>query len=292
MDLSDLTSVSKACDELLCEKELRLDYLILNAGVMGNPTVRESEKKSIDQIESIVAVNHVAVFFAHKRVPLLEATAKGSPLPNIQPMITFVSSDLHNIYSPTGAARKAGLLLEDGVVRCCSQQGVHGVDGTAARDSPDYALSFDPAWSYKFSKLLHVLTSKAISDKLSQRESLVQCNSMEPGYIPESDLSRSAKEKLEGFLSRVLLFLLYHGLSNWLVSYILGQPVRTLEEGAHSEVFAATHGRGGKYYRLDEEDLPSPLVDEKNLVEGFHSATSDFLQEKGFGIQIILVDAE
>lgn len=207
-------------------------------------------------------------------------------------MITFVSSDLHNIHSPTGAARKAGLLLEEGVVRFCSQQGVHGVDGTAARDSPDYALSFDPAWSYKFSKLLNVLTAKAISDKLSQRKSFVQCNSMEPGFIPESDLSRSAKEKLGGFLSRVLLFLLYHGPSNWFVSYILGQPVRTLEEGAHSEVFAATQGRGGKYYRLDEEDLPSPLVEEKNVVEGFYSATSDLLQEKGFEIQIILFDAE
>jgi hypothetical protein len=69
--------------------------------------------------------------------------------------------------------------------------------------------------------------------------------------------------------------------------YILGQPVRSLEEGAASEVFAATKGNAGKYYRLDEEDAPSPLVEEENVVEGFYQATSDLLQEKGYPVKIL-----
>jgi hypothetical protein len=177
--------------------------------------------------------------------------------------------------------------VEDDVVRFCSRQGISGVDASAARDSPEHSVPYHPTWMYKFSKLQNVLMATAISKKLNKQGSPVQCNSMEPGFIPESDLSRSAKEKLGGLLSRVLLFLLYNGPSNWLVSYILGQPVRSLEEGAASEVFAATKGNAGKYYRLDEEDAPSPLVEEENVVEGFCQATSDLLLEKGYPVKIL-----
>jgi NAD(P)-dependent dehydrogenase (short-subunit alcohol dehydrogenase family) len=93
MDLSDLSSVAKGCDELLNDEGSRLDYLILNAGVMGNPMATQLEK-STDEIEFIVAVNHVAGYYiTHKLLPLMEATAKKSPLPEVRPMITFVSSD-------------------------------------------------------------------------------------------------------------------------------------------------------------------------------------------------------
>jgi hypothetical protein len=40
---------------------------------------------------------------------------------------------------------------------------------------------------------------------------------------------------------------------------MLGQPVRTLEEAATSEAYAVTKGKPGKYYRLDEDDTPTPL---------------------------------
>jgi hypothetical protein len=52
---------------------------------------------------------------------------------------------------------------------------------------------------------------------------------------------------------------LYHGPLNWILSYMLGQPVRTLEEAATSEAYAVTKGKPGKYYRLDEDDTPTPL---------------------------------
>jgi NAD(P)-dependent dehydrogenase (short-subunit alcohol dehydrogenase family) len=290
MELSDLTSVSKACDEIL-HNEPCLDFLILNAGIMGNPTQSEITK-SIDDIESIVAVNHVSGYYiAHKLLPLMEATAKSNPLAdkdqNHTPMITFVSSDLHNIHSSTGAAKKVGPVVDDTVVRFCSRQGISGVDATAALTSSEYSLSYHPAWMYKFSKLLNVLTATAMSEKLSQQNSLVHCNSMEPGFIPQSDLSRAAKEKVGVFLSGIVMYMLYHGPINWLVSYIIGQPVRTLEEGAASEVFAATKGTTGKYYRLDKEDPPTPLSEEKDVVEGFYKATSDLLQAKGFHIKTL-----
>jgi NAD(P)-dependent dehydrogenase (short-subunit alcohol dehydrogenase family) len=292
MELSDLTSVSKACDEIL-QKEPCLNYLILNAGVMGN-SAKSIMTKSIDGIESTVAVNHVAGYYiAHKLLPLLEATVKDSPLDDNKnnsynaPMITFVSSGLHNIHSSTGAAKKVGPVVDDNVVRFCSQQGISGVDATAARESSEYSLSFHALWMYKYSKLLNVLTATAMSEKLGQRNSLVQCNSMEPGFIPQSDLVRAAKERMGRFIFGIAMYLLYFRPIHLIVSYIIGLPLRTLKEGAASEVFAATKGRTGKYYSLDREDPPTPLAEEKDVVEGFYQATFDLLQTKGFEIKIL-----
>ena len=290
MELSDLSSVAKACDEILRDEPAR-DFLLLNAGIMGVPG--KPMETTVNGIEQIVGVNHVAAYYiAHKMLPLLGAsTAKSSPPieTNIQPTITFVSSDLHNIHSPTGAANTLKPIVSDDVVRFCSGQGILGVDASAARASAEKTLEYNPTWSYKYSKLLNVLTMQAIHQRLIKSSSVVvQCNSMEPGFIPQSDLSREGKAKFGSLATNILLFNLYHGPINWLVSYLLGQPVRTLEEGGKSEVFAVTKGTAGKYYRLDEVDPPSPLVTEMEVVEGFYKATADLLKEKGFPIEAIV----
>ena len=88
-------------------------------------------------------------------------------------------------------------------------------------------------------------------------------------------------------MAKILLFNLYHGPINWIATWKLGQPVRTLEEGGASEVFAATVGESGKYYRLDKVDPPSILTGEAEVVEGFYKATADLLRGKGFPVSLL-----
>lgn len=289
MELSNLQSVAAACETLLNGNNkisAWLDYLILNAGIMGTPG--SPMATSADGVEEIVAVNHVAGYYlVHRLLPWMEQTAQESPLASIRPMITLVSSDLHNIHSPTGAAKTLAPIVIDDVVRFCSQQKGKGIDATAARQlPPDHAarIDFHPVWSYKYSKLLNILTAQALHEQLTQRQSKVSCNSMEPGFIPQSDLSRGAKSTMGPFLAGILMWNLYHGPLNWLARYMLQQPVRTVDQGAASEVYAVMEGQSGQYYRLDHEDPPSPLVREKEVVMGIYDGTAELLKEKGFPV--------
>jgi NAD(P)-dependent dehydrogenase (short-subunit alcohol dehydrogenase family) len=288
MELSKLSSVAQAC-ELLQEKII--DYVILNAGIMMSD--QKERQESEDGIELTVAVNHVAGFYlAHKLIPVLEKTSKVFPLAaanSSKPMITFVSSDLHNIHSPTGAAKSIKPIVEDDLVRFLSKKGVQGIDGSAVMQLPTKDpthLTFDPTWSYKYSKLLNVLSTQALHERLVQKDkSSLGCNSMEPGFIPESDLSRGPKKLMGSTVSSMFVYLLYHGPTNWFLQWFIGQPVRTLQEGGYSEVYACTKGTSGTYYRLDLEDPPSPLTLESDVVQSFYSNTVALLKEKGYPVE-------
>lgn len=273
MELSNLHSVSEACDGL---KGRNIDYLLLNAGVMsaGSKEIKFTD----DGIESTVGVNHVAsALMALKLFPIMEATKSVAT----NPMITFVSSDLHNAQSVTGAPKRVGPPVKDESVRYLAE--TRDLDGSKMfelpKDDPHHMI-YDPSFCYKYSKLLNIISMKALHKKLSK--SSISCNAMEPGFIPASDLSRSAKEMLGPTLARVLVWNLYHGPINWLVRRTLGQPVRTLTEGAASEVYALRNGNGGVYYRLDEAEAPSPLAEDEALVDSLWNATLQILRSKGF----------
>jgi NAD(P)-dependent dehydrogenase (short-subunit alcohol dehydrogenase family) len=299
MDLEDLSSVQEAVAKELDiggPEGWTVDYLLLNAGLFLYPSNR-GIKYSSDGIEMTVAVNHVAGFFlAQLMLPVMEETAskrRSSAIPwgGGTPTITFVSSDLHNIHSVTGSAKNMKPTVMDGCVRFLSQRGPGGVDGSAGFSLPTTSpnhLAFNGAWSYKYSKLLNVLTAVGMHRRLLERGSTVQCNVMEPGFIPASELTRNVKTVLGKWGTRVLKWLLYQPYSpiRWLVTYALGQPIRTIEEGAWSECFALMDGQAGKYYRLDRVDEPSPLAEEPAVVDGFWKATADLLALKGFRVML------
>lgn len=281
MELSSLQSVMDACGKL---KGRNIDYLLLNAGVTGSGD--KVMQQTDDGIEWTVGVNHVAgVLMALEIIPIMQATEK---LENIKtPMITFVSSDLHNIHSPTGAAKKVGPMVEDAAVRFMVE--TNDLDGKAMFALPgnhERRITFDPTFSYKYSKLLNVMAMSALDKRLQNTQGglNVTCNTMEPGFIPASDLSRKAKELMGPWLSRIVVWNLYHGPVHWLVCYLIGQPVRTLAEGAASEVFALREGRAGQYYRLDEEDEPTPLIRDEALVDRIWELTLELIASnvKGF----------
>jgi hypothetical protein len=195
---------------------------------------------------------------AHKLIPILEKMAKVSPLPaanSSKPMTTFVSSDLHNIHSLTGAAKLLKTIVGDDLVRFLSKKGVQGINGSAAMQLPtkdSTHLTFDPTWSYKYSKLLNVLSTQALHERLVQKDkSLLGCNSMEPGFIPESCLSRGPKKLMGSTISSIFVYLLYHGPTNWSLRRFIGQPVRTLQEGGYSEIYACTKRTPRTYYQLE-----------------------------------------
>lgn len=277
VEMGNLASVVEACKEL---KDRSVDYVLLNAGVTqqgkGNGVIM-----SDDEIESTVAINHVASsLIAVKMIPILQKSAKTSPVD--RPMITFVSSDLHNVHSPTGAAKTLKPLVEDETVRYLSKQGMAGLDATILMNNNKnnaHSLTYNGIWSYKYSKLLNVMSAQAIHD-----QNVVACNSMEPGFVPASDLSRSIKQVLGSVLTRILEYNMYHGPLNWLLQYMLGQPVRTLEEAAKSEVYALTQGESGKYYRLDQVDDPTPLAKEKDVAQNFWNNTMSLLKSKGYAV--------
>lgn len=276
-ELGNLKSVATACDSL---KGRNIDYLLLNAGVMS--AGKGDAETSEDGIESIVAVNHVAgCLMANKLTPILQETQKTSPLESVTPMITFVSSDLHNVHSPTGAAKKVGPVLADSMVRFLAQQGPRGLDATLAMKLPKSDanhLEYEGTWSYKYSKMLNIMSAQAIHNQKK-----INCNSMEPGFVPASELSRSLKAVLGTWGTRILMWNMYHGPLNWLLRFVvLKQPVRTLEQAARSEVYALTEGKSGNYYRLDEVDEPTPLARDSGVVESFWSSTMAILKEKGF----------
>lgn len=279
VEMGNLASVAKACEEL---KDRNVDYLLLNAGITQQGK-GDTVIKSEDGIELTVAVNHVAsCLFAINLIPIMQKTAQTTvPSAVERPMITFVSSDLHNIHSPTGAANKLKPIVEDDTVRYLSKQGMLGVDATIVmtEDSPK-SISYNGIWSYKYSKILNVLSAQALHDDENNKG--IGINSMEPGFVPASDLSRSAKQLLGSFLTNILVWNLYHGPLNWLAQYMLGQPVRTLQEAAQSEVFALTRGESGQYYRLDQVDDPTPLAKETAVVLNFWKNTIALLKSKGF----------
>lgn len=281
VELGSLKTVQDACEQL---KGKKIDYLLLNAGITEQG--KTEIQRTVDGIESTVAVNHVGgCLIATKLIPIMEDTASKFPLEKVSPMITFVSSDLHNTHSETGAAKVLKPIVQDDLVRFLSTQGVAGVDGTAALNLPQddkNHLSFSAVWFYKYSKLLNILSAAALDKELVSKRSKVRCNSMEPGFIPASDLSRGAKELIGNTGTKFLLWCIYKGPMNFFARRMLGQPVRTLEEGAASEVFALLEGSPGAYYRLNKEDARSPLANEAAVVDSFWDNTLELLKEKGF----------
>mmetsp|Transcript_30959 Transcript_30959/g.45907 ORF Transcript_30959/g.45907 Transcript_30959/m.45907 type:complete len:352 (-) Transcript_30959:191-1246(-) len=282
MELGDLTSVKRACDELV-ETKQPLDFVLLNAGLSHFSSKEPSF--SAQDIEDTIATNHVAgTYIAMRLCKLMEETSIVE-----DPTVTFVSSDLHNLHSSTGAHHKVGPPVKDEVVTFLSQQGTEGValakiPHSLPEDDPHY-VKYDGAWAYKYSKLLNLVSMLALHERSREQKTRVLYNAMEPGFVPASELSRDVRHLLGGFGTSCLKWVIYNTPMKWFISYVLGQPVRTLDEAAASEVYALTSGKSGIYYRLDEEDSYAPVLKDASVLNGLWKGTTDLLKEKGFDIE-------
>ena len=108
---------------------------------------------------------------------------------------------------------------------------------------------------------------------------------MELGSVLAIGIHRIVKEKLRAFGARSLMWCVYHGPLDWLGQEMVGQPARTLEETARSEVYALIEGNPGNCYRLDEKDPASPLTTDSDAVPNISSNTNTLLKEKGHAVE-------
>jgi len=164
IDLSDLRNIKKISD-FFETKEVKLDILILNAGIQY--TGSKYPKVSRQGVELTFAINHLSHFvLANNLIPYI-AERTGS-------RIIITSSDVHDPKSPGGnVGKKAGLS-----------------DFSAFRETIMGTFNnFNADKAYKNSKLCNILFAKELSRILQNKQYKVSVITWAPGLvIPEDGL--------------------------------------------------------------------------------------------------------
>ena len=128
--------------------------------------------------------------------------------------------------------------------------------------------TFDAMLAYKNSKLANVLFSYELDRQLHGTG--VKCNSVCPGFIPETHLNRNNR-----FL-RCMLICCFRGLCRCV-------PItRSISRGAEGVVFVASEpalqGVGGKYFKDGMECDSSPESMDRDVAEKLWKLSSDLVQ--------------
>lgn len=147
MDLADLGSVERGCQQLL-DQGIPLDVLVLNAGLQraGDPT----PARSAQGIELTFAVNQLAhQLMAMRLLPLLRQAS--------QPRLVITASDVHD--PRTGGGR---------VGQSASLGDLKGLLGGPAFVMVDGSPRFDGDKAYKDSKLCNVLMGRELARRLDE----------------------------------------------------------------------------------------------------------------------------
>ena len=163
-DLSDLNNIKKI-GEFILEKEVKIDILILNAGIQYTGGLYP--KVSKQGIELTFAVNHLAHFYlTNILIPHINCS--------IESRIIITSSDVHNPKSSGGnIGKKAGLnnLINFKDEILCPFN------------------NFNADKSYKNSKLCNILFARELSKRLSYKKKKISVLSWAPGLvIPDNEL--------------------------------------------------------------------------------------------------------
>ncbi|XP_022286339.2 WW domain-containing oxidoreductase-like [Crassostrea virginica] len=224
LDLASLKSVRMFAEEYR-SKKWPLHLLILNAAVFGLPYTN-----SEDDIEMTFQVNHLAQFYLTKL--LWEVLAASSPS-----RIVIVSSESH---------RFSDLSLDS---------------ITESKLSPTLS-QYQDLQAYNNSKLCNVLFSLHLNKLLSDKG--VQCNSLHPGNIMYTNLSR------HWWLYRVL--------------FLLARPfTKSLQQGAATTVFCAVSshldGVGGLYFNNCCHCIPSTAGCNEELAHRLWNLSERMLQK-------------
>ena len=163
-DFSDLNNIKKI-KEFIFEKKVKIDILILNAGMQYTGGLYP--KVSKQGIELTFAINHLAHFYLTNILISLINTS-------VESRIIITSSDVHNPKSSGGnIGQRAGL--------------------NNLIDFKDEILvpykNFSADKSYKNSKLCNILFAKELSKRLSFRKKNISVLSWAPGLvIPDNEL--------------------------------------------------------------------------------------------------------
>ena len=163
-DFSDLNNIKKI-REFIIEKKVRIDILILNAGMQYTGGLYP--KVSKQGIELTFAINHLAHFYlTNILISLINSS--------LESRIIITSSDVHNPKSSGGnIGKKAGLN--------------NLIDFKDEILVPYTNFSADKA--YKNSKLCNILFAKELSKRLSIKKNNISVLSWAPGLvIPDNEL--------------------------------------------------------------------------------------------------------
>lgn len=205
-----------------------------------------------DGFEMTFGTNHLGHFLL--TMLLLDDLKKSGP----DSRVVVVSSGLHNPSRRSQKKRKAAHIDFENLQLLAP--------GT-----------FDSMLAYKNSKLANVLFSYELDRQL--HGSGVTCNSVCPGFIPETRLNRKNR------VLRCLLICCFRGLCRCL-------PItRSTTKGAEGIVFIASdpalQGVGGKYFKDCMECDSSPESMDRDVADKLWKLSSDLVQ-----IEIPAADSE
>jgi len=248
MDMTSLVAVQR-CARRLRDSLGHVDLVLCNAGWQGVASSGVPQRTR-EGVESTVGINHLAhVLFVRELWPLIEASAernRSAGLPRVR--ITVVSSDLHDPDTPTGSAKMLGRRVD----------AVDPADLGLERQIRDG--TFDSTTAYKHAKLLNAMHGLELNTRLADAGIHADANTVDPGFIPTSGLARENGACVTCLMS-VCLGCLFSGCCHCL----FGQPVRTLRDGARSELFALREGPAGRFFHLDEVRPAAAMAEDGEL---------------------------
>ena len=161
MDLSDLRSIDYCCNQIM-KKGLRIDILILNAGLQY--TGAKSPRRSTQGVELTFAVNHLSHFYlTNNLLPLINI--------NNDSKIIITSSEVHNPMSSGGRVGAKSTLGD--LSGLASDEGFEMIDGN----------QFNADKAYKDSKLCNILFAKELSNKLNYKKLIIPVIAWAPGLV-------------------------------------------------------------------------------------------------------------
>lgn len=222
-NMSSIRSFATAFDALLPHGQ-GLAVLVNNAGVGFG---RDQQRKVTDDgHERIFGTNHLGHFLLTN---LLMPALKRAP----SARVVVVSSSLHDPGLRRGSSHGRGTTL----------------------DLSDLQLerpgAYEVGFAYRVSKLANLLFAYELQRRLrAQGCTSVAVNSLSPGFIPQTNLSREA-----GVLGRFFLRYILDGL---LRRVGLVRFTRSIDDGAEATVRCATDSlatKGGEYFEYTKEGV-------------------------------------
>lgn len=208
LDLSSLASIKKFADAVLASTPT-LDLLINNAGLFAG--MGSSPQFTKEGFELTIGTNHVGHFYLTQLLLPAVRAAKGR--------IAITASELHE--KGTFPQPYDWQLLNNNHKKYSGLQ------------------------AYNNSKLMNVLMARELQKRETEAGTGVTVNSLHPGFVPSSELLRSA-----GFI---------HGVARYVVRPIMwlfgggGKVVHTLDDGGNATMAASFAPTGGKYFFVTQE---------------------------------------
>ncbi|TCD65449.1 hypothetical protein EIP91_002662 [Steccherinum ochraceum] len=245
LDLSD-SRKAKAAAETFVEKENRLDVLMNNAALTVAPY-----KRSIDDIQDVMMVNHVSPFvFTMTLLPLLKRTAKE---PNTDVRIVNLSS--------------AAIGYTTDAIRFRNKEDFNDEHAGLLAEMKRYGRS----------KLANILFTKELQRQLDAENVPIIAISLHPGAV-NTEGNRRVAGNLQNPVFRVLL--------SWATTTLM----TAVNKGAYTQVFAAVapivRERAEQYkgvYLTPPAAITTPnkAGESKELAEELWKTTEGIIKEIG-----------